>query len=67
MYYQDHVYTHHYFKLKDKNHTDTIEETIYKVRKYVTTSIQHQLLSDVSITSMLSGGLDSSILSAIAY
>jgi len=67
MYYQDHVYTHHYFKLKDKNHTDTIEETIYKVRKYVTTSIQHQLLSDVSITSMLSGGLDSSILSAIDY
>ncbi|MCD7809083.1 MAG: asparagine synthase (glutamine-hydrolyzing) [Erysipelotrichaceae bacterium] len=67
MYYQKHAYKHQYFMLEDKEHTDSIKETIYKVRKYVIESIEHQLLSDVPITSMLSGGLDSSILSAIAY
>lgn len=54
------------WKLHDEAHTDNLEETIHKVQELVIESIQKQLLSDVPLSTMLSGGLDSSIITAIA-
>lgn len=55
-----------YWKLQDEPHCDSLEETIFKVRSLVIDSIQKQLISDVPISTMLSGGLDSSIITAVA-
>lgn len=54
-----------YWKLRDKEHTDTFEETSAYVRYLVTDSIQRQMVSDVPIGTFLSGGLDSSIITAV--
>ena len=54
-----------YWKLRDRPHTDSFDETVEKVRFLVTDSIQWQMVSDVPIGTFLSGGLDSSIISAI--
>ena len=55
-----------YWSLTDKPHTDSFEETKVKVKQLVTHAIQLQTVSDVPIGTFLSGGLDSSIISAIA-
>ena len=55
-----------YWRLTDRQHTDSFEETRQKVLALVTDSIERQLVSDVPICSFLSGGLDSSIISSIA-
>lgn len=55
-----------YWKLEDREHTDTFEQTVEKVRALVTDSIERQLVSDVPIGTFLSGGLDSSIISSVA-
>lgn len=66
MYFDTESHIHQYWKLKDEEHTDNLFETIDKVRELVIDSIQKQLLSDVPLSTMLSGGLDSSIITAIA-
>lgn len=43
-----------------------MEETVYDIRSLVNHSIKQQLLSDVPVSCMLSGGLDSSIITAVA-
>ncbi len=55
-----------YWDLVTKPCDDTIDEAIYNIRELVTDSCKRQLVSDVGISSMLSGGLDSSILTKIA-
>ncbi len=55
-----------YWQLEDKEHTDNFEQTVEKVRFLVTDSIERQLVSDVPVCTFLSGGLDSSIISAVA-
>ncbi len=55
-----------YFTLKDTPHTDNFENTVEKVNFLVTDAITRQLISDVPIGTFLSGGLDSSIISAVA-
>ncbi|MBR5228742.1 MAG: asparagine synthase (glutamine-hydrolyzing) [Firmicutes bacterium] len=55
-----------YWQLKDEIHTDSLEDTIEKVKTLVTDSIKRQLVSDVPIGTFLSGGLDSSVISAVA-
>ena len=54
-----------YWKLRDREHTENFEETAECVRYLVTDAIQRQMVSDVSIGTFLSGGLDSSLISAI--
>lgn len=66
MYFDKQVHIYQYWKLKDEEHTDNLFETIDKVRELVIDSVQKQLLSDVPLSTMLSGGLDSSIITAIA-
>lgn len=54
-----------YWKLTDHPHTDSFAETCEKVRSLVVDSIRRQMVSDVPIGTFLSGGLDSSIISAV--
>lgn len=54
-----------YWKLITKKCNDSFEEASCKVRKYLTDSIKRQMVSDVGIATLLSGGLDSSIISAV--
>lgn len=53
-----------YWDLKEKEFSDSYDEIQYNVKYLVNDSIQRQMSDDVS--SMLSGGLDSSIIVAIA-
>lgn len=62
---RDSINIHQYFSLHGKEHTDSYDETVEKTRELVTDSIKRQLVSDVPIGTLLSGGLDSSIISAI--
>jgi asparagine synthase (glutamine-hydrolysing) len=55
-----------YWQLRDREHTDSFEETAEQVRWLVTDAINRQLVSDVPVGCFLSGGLDSSIICAIA-
>ena len=54
-----------YWKLKDRIHTDSFEETAQKVRALVVDAIEKQMVSDVEIGTFLSGGLDSSLISSV--
>jgi len=54
-----------YWKLRDREHTESFEETAECVRYLVTDAIRRQMVSDVPIGTFLSGGLDSSLISAI--
>jgi asparagine synthase (glutamine-hydrolysing) len=55
-----------YWDLESKEHSDSYEETIQKVTFLVKDSTIRQMVSDVPICAFLSGGLDSSLLTAIA-
>ena len=57
--------TERYWYLKDREHTDDFETTVEKTRALVTDAIRRQMVSDVPIGTFLSGGLDSSLISAI--
>ena len=54
-----------YWKLQDREHAENFDETAAHVRELVTDAIRRQMVSDVPIGTFLSGGLDSSIISAI--
>ena len=54
-----------YWQLTDREHTDSFEETSDSVRYLVTDAIRRQMVSDVPIGTFLSGGLDSSIITAV--
>lgn len=56
-----------YWDLKTKECSDTETEAISIIHDLVTDATKKQLVSDVGICSMLSGGLDSSILTKIAH
>ncbi len=55
-----------YWKLEAKEHTDTFDETVESLKALIYDSISRQLVSDVPLCCFLSGGLDSSIISAVA-
>lgn len=54
-----------YFKLKSYKHTDDLDTTITKIRSMLETSIKNQLIADVNVGAFLSGGVDSSIVTAV--
>ncbi len=54
-----------YWKLESHPHTDSYEETLEKTAFLVTDAIKRQMVSDVPICTFLSGGLDSSLVSAV--
>lgn len=55
-----------YWKLETKFHSDDFETTCEKVRDLIVDSVERQLVSDRPLCTLLSGGLDSSIITAIA-
>lgn len=55
-----------YWSLKSLPHNDSLDVTINKVRELTIDSILRQLVADVSVCTFLSGGLDSSAITAIA-
>jgi asparagine synthase (glutamine-hydrolysing) len=55
-----------YWRFTAQEHRDSPAETVEKVRWLVRDSIVRQLVSDVPLCTLLSGGLDSSAISAIA-
>ena len=54
-----------YWKLMDREHGDTYEQTVEYVQWLVKDAICRQMVSDVPIGTFLSGGLDSSIITAV--
>lgn len=57
--------TKRYWSLQDRIHTASFDETADRVRYLVTDSIEKQMVSDVPFGTFLSGGLDSSLISAV--
>lgn len=55
-----------YWELKAQPHTENFTETSAHVRELITDAVKRQLVSDVPLCCFLSGGLDSSVISAIA-
>ena len=60
------MHTEIYWKLQSKPHTDSFGTTCDKVSYLLDDSIKRQLVSDMPLCVMLSGGLDSSIITAYA-
>lgn len=56
-----------YWKLTDTEHRDSFEETAEKIRSLVEDAILRQMVSDVPLGTFLSGGLDSSLITAICH
>ena len=54
-----------YWNIKEEKNKDTYKEATKKVEELLTKSIKRQMISDVDIACLLSGGLDSSIITAI--
>ena len=54
-----------YWKLTDREHKESFEETAEYVRFLVSDAIKRQMVSDVPLGTFLSGGLDSSLISAV--
>ena len=55
-----------YWDLESSVHTDSYEQTIEKVSFLVHDAIRRQMVSDVPVCCFLSGGIDSSIVTAVA-
>jgi asparagine synthase (glutamine-hydrolysing) len=66
------IYNHHglhmqrYWTLESRPHTDSLEATAERVCDLLGDTVKRQLVSDVPVCVLLSGGLDSSALTAFA-
>ena len=58
---------HEYWNLVCDEHSDSYEQTVEKVSFLVRDSVERQMVSDVPVCTFLSGGLDSSIVTALAF
>ena len=59
------LHTTTYYRVTSHPHEDSYEKTIEKTAFLVTDAIKRQMVSDVPICTFLSGGVDSSIVSAV--
>ncbi|MCY1291436.1 Asparagine synthetase [glutamine-hydrolyzing] 3 [compost metagenome] len=56
----------HYWKLEAREHCHTLDQTIRHTRELLEDIVDRQIVADVPLCSLLSGGLDSSIITALA-
>jgi len=63
---QDGLKVWRYWNVQSEEHTDTFDETVEKVRFLFQDAVKRQLVSDVPLSTFLSGGVDSSAITAIA-
>lgn len=66
IYENDNVKIKRYWQVESRQHLDDLNTTIERVNGLVNDAVGRQLISDVPVCTFLSGGLDSSIISAIA-
>ncbi len=65
--YKDNILKiHEYWKLEAKPHEENLRSTIETTKNLLIDAVERQLVSDVHLCTFLSGGLDSSAISAIA-
>ncbi|NDO50761.1 asparagine synthase (glutamine-hydrolyzing) [Lachnospiraceae bacterium MD335] len=64
-YYGSDFNVYPYWKLESRPHSDTWVQTVERTRDLVTDAIRMQMLSDVPICTFLSGGVDSSLVTAV--
>ncbi len=55
-----------YWALEAREHTDDLDTTIGRVRELLDDIVDRQLIADVPLCTLLSGGLDSSVVTALA-
>lgn len=55
-----------YWEMKAKEHKESYQDTVEVVKDILFDAIERQLVSDVPVCTLLSGGLDSSVVSAVA-
>ncbi|TFJ94625.1 asparagine synthase (glutamine-hydrolyzing) [Lentibacillus salicampi] len=55
-----------YWNVESREHTDTVDETAENIRRLFVDAVKRQLVADVPVSAFLSGGLDSSAITAIA-
>ncbi|RCV51819.1 asparagine synthase (glutamine-hydrolyzing) [Marinitenerispora sediminis] len=60
------VHRRAYWRLEAREHTDDLDTTVRTVRDLLEDTVDRQLVSDVPRCTLLSGGLDSSALTALA-
>ncbi|WP_334078228.1 asparagine synthase (glutamine-hydrolyzing) [Paenibacillus sanfengchensis] len=58
--------TYAYWRLEAEPHTDSVKTTADTIRSLLQDTMERQLISDVPVCTLLSGGLDSSALTALA-
>lgn len=58
---------HVYWELESHRHTDDYATTVDTVSYLVRDAVRRQMVSDVPVCTFLSGGLDSSVVTALAY
>lgn len=63
---RDELKERQYWALQATEHTDDLDTTVGHVRELLDDIVSHQLISDVPLCTLLSGGLDSSITTAMA-
>lgn len=55
-----------YWALEARDHTDDTDTTVRRVRELLDDIVARQLIADVPLCTLLSGGLDSSVITALA-
>ncbi|MEE1940141.1 asparagine synthase (glutamine-hydrolyzing) [Streptomyces sp. TRM 70361] len=58
--------TRTYWELRARPHTDDLDTTVARVRELLEDIVERQLVADVKVGTLLSGGLDSSAITALA-
>ncbi|MFC4808968.1 asparagine synthase (glutamine-hydrolyzing) [Paenibacillus sp. GCM10023250] len=60
------LHVSHYWKLQSRPHAENVEQTARTVGGLLKDTVERQLVSDVPLCTLLSGGLDSSALTTLA-
>lgn len=66
IYNQNGLHLHRYWSLESRPHLDNLDTTVVRVRELLRDAVKRQLVADVPVCTLLSGGLDSSALTAFA-